>query len=483
MAKFRKSIVTAGVYEIPSSDGKNRIELLTADRLKHWAETAKRMEQSGFRIPAPWNHDGAALPIQTGQDGTLRTSFENGGFWSDLQVKSNADGVATLYGTLDVPGDPQDHSSPAAKIGTTVRDTSIYVRPQFSDSKGQKWEDALMHIALVTHPVEQGQDNFEPSFSQKNEAGVAISMSHRLVLSRPENQPPQKDVFMAIRDFQPSGASATIPGAPDQIEGSGPNEQQEINSFKELLLRLREIAKIALPEDTTVQNLVERLRVVLLQKEASEEADEEEEGSTTQPPEGAKEQPAPVVMSFNAQQIDAIIAAKVVNPSTGKPFSKDELAKVGEPKPVETNPDVVMSHPKVVELTNACNFFAKRLNDMTLGEIRSRVQGLVAKGKISKDYVEKKLAPLMEGFQMSYSPDGTRQPHQIEVVLDALEAANSLVGPAVSQGVMNQQQAAAYLAMNFSKEEPMPPDFLNGGVLNEEDASKVANEFLKNTGR
>jgi hypothetical protein len=524
MAKFRKQIVAAGVYDIPLPGGGSRVELLTPTRLQHWAETGNRMLRAGFRIPAPWCHDPNALPFKMGNDGTLPNSLQNVGFWESLEVSANEQGVPALFGLVDVPGDAQDPNSPAGKIGNTIQDTSVYVRPNFRDSAGRNWSDALMHIALVTHPVEHGQPNFQPVPKSGIEtpaipgspvhiqAGeLALSMSHcRYQIDA------HGDWHLAMA-APGSGLAANGPGtaggSPVNATGARSSKgltdtlgdesgDRRISSFQELLIRLREVAKIALPEDTTEETLVERLGVALMQKAASEE-DEEKPGSTIKPPEGAREQTAPVVMSFKPEQVQAIVTAQVVNPTTGQPFTADELVQIGEvqmsqkpatppaapvPPAGNSTPDeilaLVMSHPKVQELQQTTAFLARRVNEQALATVQSRINGLIAKG-LPKTYVDTHITPLLTGFQMSFNPDGSQRKHPVEVILDGLEPAINLVAPARTSGVSalltpSQLNSALSMSNPPGTEEPLP-EHLRPSQVTDEKAAEVANEFLKNT--
>ena len=140
--RFKKPIVTTGVYTIPG-DTPRKVEV-TSDRLNHWADQFHSMKSAGVSVPAPWNHSTEALPMSVGNDGTLPRSDINAGWWDKVWVEDN-----TLWGELDVP-----QNEDAVKIGTSVKESSIYVRPSFVDGSGNEWKDSLMHIALVTHPIE-----------------------------------------------------------------------------------------------------------------------------------------------------------------------------------------------------------------------------------------------------------------------------------------------------------------------------------------
>jgi hypothetical protein len=505
MAKFKKRIVLAGMYEIPQPDGSYRREFIDPERLEHWADTARTMLQRGFRIPAPWNHDGAALPVQVGVDGTLSSALDNGGWWTGFTVEEELDGTPALYGVLEIPGEIADPHSLASKIGQTIKDTSVYVRPEFRDSSGQAWTDALMHVALVTHPIEHNQPNFTPldtATGQRSATDPGLLPAGSLALCMNYCRYPVRMALPAatgsVSSRKTGGAGGPgMPGTPGKGKSPAASSADkslqsslgqeggdaQINSFQELLLRLREVAKIALPEDTSPENLIERLRVALLQKAASEE--EEDQGSITTPPEGATEQPAPVLMSFNPKQIASILASKVVNPDTGQPFTEAELKAVGStPAPAPVTPpadEVVMSHPRYQELEKSAGFLAARLNEQALAGLRTRIKGLISgpKAKITQEYAQKHLEPHLAGFKMSFNADGTVRPHQVEVILDALEAVPTVLGPSRLLPGTAMSLPAAPQGVGAAV-EPLPPGF-EGSQVSEQQAAEIANEFLKNT--
>lgn len=474
--KFKKPIVSAGVYAIPTAAGP-RMETITEDRLRKWAESFKAMREKGLRVPAPWTHDDKASPVVVGSDGTLPQSDKNGGFWEKLWVEDQ-EGVPTLFGELDAPGSAEDMSTPAGKIGKTVQETSIYVRPEFMDGKGNKWQDALMHIALVTHPVEPGQKNFE----QVTE-GLALSMAM------------QTHTMSKNPDYKGVDESQNNSGR-DQPSDNGTGS---VSNIKTLIDTLKRVAKIVLPDDTDESCLSERLLGALLQKEISEtpEVDgpdttkrkDPQLNTTKKPPEGAKLKTAPIIMALSETQIKAIVDSKVVNPVTGKPFDAAELNPVETP--VEIDDDTIMSHPAFAAQVSANKALLGVLSAQKLGTLVSRIDSLIRAGKITKDYADKRLKPQLEGFQMSFGSDGKPQAHPVELILEGLES-SPILSRSAGSGKMSASthllgnlgdtnQILNALAMNLGGDldglrvEPQPSA---PALMSDEEADKAAKEFL-----
>lgn len=424
--RFKKPIVSTGVYTIPG-DTPRKVKI-DHTRLDHWKAQFDKMKDAGVSVPAPWNHSKEALPMSVGNDGTLPRSDINAGWWDKLWVEDG-----TLWGELDVP-----QSEDAVKIGTNVKETSIYVRPDFEDGSGNKWQDSLMHIALVTHPIENGQGNFTPV---GDESGLAISMSH---LTEP--------LEMASPEKAEEQVSANPVGVNEDRENSS-------NGVPALLEALRAVM-IDLPEDTNDTNFMERLLVALRQKKASEHP---EDKSVSKPPEGAKEQPAPVAMSQeNAKEIEASSDDKQLD-------------------------EVVMSHPKFQAAQKTVNFLMGHIGNQHKEQLITRRDSLIQQGKITEEYAAQHLNPSIEGFQMSFGDDGSVAECSAAKIMDALEAATSLTTNILGGGNSSHDLNKLALAMSQSGVSGLPAG-LNlqeeanptaGEGINPDD---VALEFLKNTG-
>lgn len=413
MPHLLKDIVTAGKYSIPDGKGGHREVVITPERLSKWAANFEKQRNSGFRVPAPAFHDfekGVPVRIGSAEEGFLRKSTDNLGFWDYLWVDPETN---TLKGIIDAPGDFNDPNTPAGKLGKTVRETSIYVTPTWKDGSNTEWDEPVMHIACVTHPIEKSQANFQPA-----DNGMAIAMSFKA--PDPQGAP------------SPSGE----PSDPNKVTGSKSGEMAvsvDNGRIAEVITMLKDVAKISIPEDTNQDNIVERLLIALSQK-ALENSDEDE-GGVDQPPEGAQLRNAPFVMSFTNKQIEAL--SKVTNPETGKPFTPAELG-VG----VQPDADVVMSHPRMKELERTSAILLTTVTEQAKLNYRARANALVSSGRANKGYVDSKLTPMIDAVVMSFGADGKPQPLPIDTVLDALEAAPAVAAPS------NSPSPADWLAMS-----------------------------------
>lgn len=412
MPRFVKDIVRAGRYKIG-----DRFEEVTPERLQKWARNFSKQREAGLSIPAPCFHEKTkSIPAFIGSDreGFLKKSTDNLGFWESLYYDPDA---KALRGVIDAPGDVNDPNTPAGKIGQTIRETSIYVAKQWQDGSGRVWDDEpVMHIACVTHPVEGGQSNFQPA----SEDGLAIAMSFyseeesdKEEQGEPAPQKPEANGSAKKKSF---GSNK-----PEEVHGSEPLEVEPnaANSIASLLPLLEKHAGVKLPTDTSDDNFVERLMVALTQLSANDE-DEVDGGSVFQPPKEAGAKTAPFIMSFTTDQQKAIVAAKVVNPATGKPFTLEEIASATAPAQATITDDVLMSSPTVGRLLKTTDGLMKTLTKTTADGFKVRIEAL--KRKLGPKAVEH-LVPMVEGLEMSFGSDGQPNKPQVALLLESLEEA------------------------------------------------------------
>lgn len=235
MPTIPKKIVTPGQYtvNVPTKDGwKREKQAITPERIKHWVDQFQAMNKAGISIPAPWRHD---LTIGALSDEQKKQLIEreknegsrlNAGFWENLFV----DHDASLHGILDVPLD-DDYQ----RVGKTVKETSIYTVPKYLDGNGNEWNDVIYHVALVTHPIETGQENFQRD-----------TQEGKVELLPPVTSEVAEDSFaVAMSQIVMSDASGATP-----MDGNA-SVQNVVEVLKQFGL--------VLPADTVLSNLVERI--------------------------------------------------------------------------------------------------------------------------------------------------------------------------------------------------------------------------------
>lgn len=325
MTRFKKKIVSAGKHNAVKNGSTREMEEISPQRIKHWVDSFNQMKSElSYQIPNPAVHYDATgkpvLPVTISESGELidpRTgkpclwdSNLNLGFWDKLYVDEDGD----LSGEVEAPGDPSDPNTPAGKIGTTIKQTSIGAAKEYKDGNGKVWKDVLCHIASPIHAVEPNQKNFIPV-----EEGEFSLMSMSTLVGDYANSPGN------------TGEST------DSQEVSG---EEPSGDIKEVLKNLKEIG-IDLPEDTTEDNLVERLGLALRQKIAD---DKEHDGSimpkapkpadpSKQPP-NSVEKPGPGLTTMSDQKIESsdltLDMTMSIFSSQKKDSLKDRLNKIVE---------------------------------------------------------------------------------------------------------------------------------------------------------
>jgi hypothetical protein len=142
MAKFKKVVINPGKYVSPDGE----IDVTPQD-IQHWAKTLKEMKKSGLQIPCPWGHQ----DLDPNKKEYFTSKF-NSGYIEDFIC----DDKDNLIAILDIPREED-----ASRIGKTVREVSPQIEQEWRDGSGKVWKNVITHLALVTHPVVSGQENFE----------------------------------------------------------------------------------------------------------------------------------------------------------------------------------------------------------------------------------------------------------------------------------------------------------------------------------
>jgi hypothetical protein len=371
MPKFEKIVLTEGKFrQWNEATKKYEIVEVTPTRLQKLSSNFQRQQAKGMKVPGPWKHDFNITALSTGDSGLLEDSTVNAGFWDSLVTKVLDNGKMALVGTIDAPGDPNDPNTPAGKIGTLVKDTSIYTRKDLPITSGvdkeELLEEGIMHIALVTHPIELNQDNFK----LQNSNDVHLVMSNMVEESEQD----------------------------DTEEES----ESDNSSISQLVTDLKDVCKLYLPSNTTIDNLAKNLSIAVNQYKLLNS------DSTNQNPDTFEVEPL-LMSHLDPSQVDALISAKVVNPKTGKPYAKEDFAA----KPSESQPDLktqlVMS-----AMTNSMQTERRKA-------YRTRIGQLVASGRTTQAFAESNLYPKADSYVLQFNNDQIEEP-MIESLIMSLES-------------------------------------------------------------
>jgi hypothetical protein len=419
-AKFRKLALRPGEYAVVNPETGERVQVsLSEDRLKKAVKNTNQMLKDGYRIPVPFAHadekgrvpgpvlftnKGAAIDPQTMQPIGWRADL-NAGYVDSISY-GEYKGESGVVVDFNAVGDVGDHNTPAGKIGTTVRETSLVIQPDYTGGNGKSYGEVIYQVAAVTNPVETGQQNF------------ALAMSdNRLMMATPFAAKPKPTAKPAAKPFPPAAdpvegsdaadatAAADDPAAEGDDQGAAgdapiqitdnDNAQVQEQPIDDLIRVLNEFG-LSVPDDTTPANLVDRLRLCLRQKLADQGANNQDGPSaqgSPQPPQGAGVPGSPIAMSTN------VTAAPASNPAVAIMLSQ-----------------LVVSQRDL---------------------LKARANKLIATGRVTKEWVEKNLFPRINAIQMNetsltpevldyYGKHGVFPPSEVEHVISGLE---SVAGP------------------------------------------------------
>lgn len=467
MPRFTKEIVRAGVYEVADEQGNRREEEISEDRIRHWARTHHSMRQAGLNIPAPTTHSLMATPnLPLDEKGKPRVgkiqyrigqeidSFTNGGFWSEMwnEKRPFVDPetgetrmVETLMGSLEVPDEFAD------KIGTVVKETSIFAPPKFKDGKGKVWDDAIVHAALVVNPIEPGQANFQPA------GGLALAMSHfirPLVMATPTPKKGSKkpnsqgytanddnDDFSDDSDFGDDfGQNPDVVDQNLQVPAGSATMQDAVAELRKCGLEVG--------DDATPQNFLERLILAARQKALTEGSTEDDKATNPliTEPEGGKKQPAAIAMSTQTKVTPEIAALQQQNA-------------------------LLMS------------IVHHQYQDGTM----SRIQALIDSGKITKEQADAHFVPLLPTVKMSMGADNKPLPNELDRLIAFAESI--MPAPQANLNIPGFGNVHPQFAQALAMSHRQPPNATReanadqaSAPLSQADAAKLADSLAEQAG-
>jgi hypothetical protein len=409
MAKFRKNIVKPSVYRVNTKEGK-QIRAVSSEFLKEVCENTREMMAAGIKVPAPYAHknengiypgpvleqEGKEVDAKT-LEPTVWSSDFNAGFWNEFTLDDTS-----IAGVLD---------SSNSDIGETIKDTSIYVDPEFTDGLGRTWKNVIRHVALVTNPVEPYQDNFTKIEEGEHALAMSFSMSDEV----------GGDPISQVQD-SPSGEAS------DKTEANPSG-----GDVTEIVKLMDEKFGISFPGDTSDANFLDRLLTVLTSIPNEEEGEDEMLGK----PKGSEVQSSPVIMA---------------NENTDD--KKLEQAELLEAK-------------------------AQKLLEGYMVQVKSnftdRINALIKKGKIGKEYAEQKLFPAVEGLAMSLDDidvEGKFKETPLQMSLDMLDSTEGFLDNKETGNINDTGGTLVADPADFSETEEQ---------MSEEEAAKVYDRILNNT--
>lgn len=352
-----KDTLYPGTVHVPRGAGQPpRVYEFTDKEIAAAAKSLNAKVKAGYKIPVCWEHDEAANPLPL-SDAAKRSKSTFS--WAE-EYRVDPDGVlqVRIDGT-----DPDDEKQlPKTRFVSPMLDWD------WVDSQGNLWPGmTIKHIAVTPRPRQQmqkpfGKNTFDPAgtSAKKSPGAIALSMDHYYTGAKR-----RKGVAMAdeIDDTEGAEADAGAEGAEAQPAG-------DAGAFSEIMEMLA-ADNTHMPEDTTPENFLDRLRAALHQKIKG--------GGDLVPGEGT---------------------------DPNDPNAMPPGVSVGQ------TPPVGMSLAEKQSVARAQTIERKNLH--------STVQTLLAKGKITAE-IAGKLKKEVEEIGLSFAADGSLRQNAVTIKLNAYD--------------------------------------------------------------
>lgn len=241
MAKFRKRIMLE-TRDYHSPDG---VLAINPDRVRHWESTFAKFRAANLGIPIGWGHSddpAKSQPIQmaTADGQRRRLPQDIVGYLDSFKADPDGRGAEIV---LDIR-----RKEDAEKVRHNLAHVSPVIFDRFVDGKGTEHEDAITHVDLVAHPVDETQTDFEP---------MATAFAIRLALDGGKRF---QTFAMAKDDDMPEENNQTNEVAEESVE----NADGRLKKVMEALGKMQ----IVLSDDTNEENFLEHLEQALLTVDA-----------------------------------------------------------------------------------------------------------------------------------------------------------------------------------------------------------------------
>lgn len=256
MASFRKAILKVGTYQSP--DGEVQV---TPERLQHWAKTFDTMRSRQLGIPAGWDHSDdpeQTVPVDFSTGRGRRSAKDVAGTLKAFHVSEDGNSAEIELELGD---------SAAEKARDNFLGVSPIIYPKWRDGRGREYDDAITHIDLVTHPVDDSQGEFVEVSGEELPIAAGIRMSldgGKFAMYRMGDEPPTE---------KPEDGGGTTEENPDLPDYGKPGEDEK--QFEAIIAHLEQKG-IVLPSDTDKTNFFDRLLTALMTANRAEQDAEAE---------------------------------------------------------------------------------------------------------------------------------------------------------------------------------------------------------------
>ncbi len=230
MATFDKDFLYPGTYRL--KDG--RTFHASAGDVAHLARRLEEMLAAGLQIPVSWEHQG--LAPRTKAELSKLTADQTRLTLGHVESASlSPEGF--LAGRVAVPVDDDAKRLPA------VRFVSPTIAHDWTDGDGRFWPGAsVVELAATPRPVQHRQQPFKP-----------VAFSHGAI-------------SLSLADYR---GDTTMPDDTQKPNDKKPDGEDGGKQLKTVLAALADVG-LVLPDDTTPENLLDRLHTAALTKKGPE---------------------------------------------------------------------------------------------------------------------------------------------------------------------------------------------------------------------
>lgn len=341
--------------------------------MPHYAQRLRDMTKSGLHIPITWEHQPSVKPFKNAEDLADRVKLTLGHVHDVSLDKS------VLEVKFDAPNPEDQKKLPAIKY------VSPYIEMNYTDPSGKTWPGpSITHIAVTNNPVQTDQKPFQMSNNPLDlwSKGVALSMAD---IKEKKVGKEEDDEDQEVYGETPEATDGVpVPQedetAPEE-EGDEEGEEGEEVEDEEIVGDASKMGKVVtylghlglmLPPETAPENFLDRLYTAVLTKLAADDP------------------------------------AAAMNQDQTETYGMTSAAK-------EANPPIVMSHndPKLLARE-------KRLIDLERAGLKSRLEALFAKGRITPA-IKQKLEESLSAVALSLADDGSLANNDFMIRLQAYE--------------------------------------------------------------
>lgn len=276
MSKFTKAVLNVGEYHSP--DG---TIVVTPERLQHWKTQVNRLQSAGYVIPIHWDH-ASNKDVDLLEPIKLDTLRRN----KDRSAKNTVGKLVAFE--LGPDGKSAEITVEALNKDAkkSMETNTVFVSPvlfeKWKDGAGNQYTDTIGSVDLVDYPVDYKQGPFVPVVDARMSCVIRMSSAPNQIFRLSETTMEKE-----YDDEKETGAEDITKMSDDAPAEPSPEEPETGGTSVADVLASLSMLKIILPEDTTTENFLERLRPALATAIAhGEQPDKEpEEPASSLPPE------------------------------------------------------------------------------------------------------------------------------------------------------------------------------------------------------